>query len=135
MALFHPTLLNSVRLMTVRAHKILIHLRSISTMLGLLVLLHPLRTGILLTTVWTCHLLTLDTSQCVSFPHFLVGQDFTTLSTRVFFIPVHPHVDHQLVLTHRTVLGFPWDGRNLVRDLSNLPGLGALWKVLPTKKG
>ena len=138
---FCPTLLDPICLTTVRAHETLIQLRCISTMLGLPVLLHPLRASILLTTVWTCHLLTPNTSQCVSFPHFLVSQDLTIFSIRVLFAPVHPHVHHQLVvclkglLTHRTVLGFPWDRRNLVRDLCNLPGLGVLWKVLPMKKG
>ena len=137
----HPTLLNSVHLTTVRAHETLIHFRSVSTMRGLLVLLHPLRTGILLTTVWTCHLLTLDTSQCVSFPHFLVGQDLTTLGTRVFLTLVHPHVDHQPVvglkglLTHRTVLGLPWDSRRFGKGPQQPPWPGHPLEGPPHEEG
>ena len=138
--MFQHTLFNPVHLTTVRAFKSLIHLRGINTMLGLMVLLHALGTGILLTTVWTCHPTTLNTGRSVPRPHLLTSQHLTTLVTWVLLPSVHPHVYHQPVvcfkglLTHRTVLGFPRNSRNLVWDFSNLPGLSTLRKVLPTKK-
>ena len=123
-----------------RALKTLIHLRGINTMLGPMVLLHTLGTGILLITVRTCHLMTLNTGGSVPPPHFLTRQHLTTLVTWVLLPSVHPHVYHQPVvcfqglLTHQTVLGFPRNSRNLVWDFSNLPGLSTLRKVLPMKK-
>ena len=75
-----------------------------------------------------------------AFSTFLVGQHLPTLTTWVLLTPVHLHVYHQPVvcfkglLTHRTVLGLPWDSRDFVRNINNLPGLSPLVKVLPMKK-
>ena len=106
-------------------------------MLGPMVLLHALGTGILLTTVRTCHLTTSNTSRSVPSPHFLTTQHLNTLVTWVLLPSVHPHVYCGVfkgLLTYQTVLGFPRNSRNLEWDFSNLPGLSTLRKVFPTKK-
>ena len=137
---FQHTLFDRVHLTTVRAPKTLIQLRSVNTILGPLVLPHTLGTGILLTTVWTSHLITLNTGRSVPPPYFLTSQHLTTLITWVLLPSMHPHVYHQPVvcykglLTHRTVLGFPRNCRNLVWHFGNLPGLSTLREVPPTKK-
>ena len=68
--MFHPGLLDPVSLTTERANKPSLYLgSSLSTMLGLMVLMHPLGAGILLTTVRACNLVTSHTSLCVLHPH------------------------------------------------------------------
>ena len=89
--------------------------------------------------VRTWHLATLNTSFSVSPQHFPAGQYLTTLVTWELLSSVHPHVFHQPVvcfkglLTHQTVLGLSRNSMQLVGDLSNVPGLSTLRKVLPTK--
>ena len=71
---FHPALLDLITLTTERANEPSLNLGScLSTMLGPMVLMHPLGTGILLTTVRACNLVTLHTSLCVLYPHLPGG--------------------------------------------------------------
>ena len=68
--MFHPGLLDLISLTTERANEPSMYLGgSLSTMLGLMVLMHPLGAGILLTTVRVCNPDTLHTSLCVLRPH------------------------------------------------------------------
>ena len=113
----------------------------INTMLGLLVLMHSLIAREFLNTVRASNPYTLHTSLCVLCPGPLSGKHLPTLTTWEFLTPVYTHVYHQMVvgleegpLAHRTVLSFPGNRRNLVGDLSDLPGLGIPWQVLPSKK-
>ena len=71
---FSPAFLNSVPLTTVRTDKMFIHLGGISTMLGLLVLFHPLCTGILLTTVWNVTFLPWTQANVCLFHIFLLAR-------------------------------------------------------------
>ena len=72
--MFHPGLLNLVPLTTERANKPSLSLgSSLSTMLSLMVLMHPLGAGILLTTVRACNPVTSHTSLCVLRPHLPGG--------------------------------------------------------------
>ena len=136
---FQHTFLDPVHFTTMRAWKTLNHLRCINTMFGLMVLLLALRASILLTTVRTLHLVTLDTSFNVS-QHFPAGQYLTTPVTWELLSSVHPHVFHQTVvgfkglLAHWTVLGLSRNSWQLVGDFSNLPDLSTLRKVFPMKK-
>ena len=67
---FHPGLLDLISLTTERANEPSLYLGgSLSTMLGLMVLTHPLGAGILLTTVRACNPITSHTSLCVIHPH------------------------------------------------------------------
>ena len=64
---FHPGLLDLISLTTERANEPSLYLGgSLSTMLGLMVLMHPLGAGILLTTVRACNPVTLHTSLCAA---------------------------------------------------------------------
>ena len=68
--MFHPGILDMISLTTERANKPSMYLgSSLSTMLGLMVLTHPLGAGILLTTVRACIPVTSHTSLCVLHPH------------------------------------------------------------------
>ena len=72
--MFFPGLLDPVSLTTERANEPSLYLGgSLSTMLGLMVLMHPLGAGILLTTVRACNLVTSHTSLCVLRPHLPGG--------------------------------------------------------------
>ena len=67
---FHPGLLDLIFLTTERANEPSLYLGgSLSTMLGLMVLMHPLGAGILLTIVRACNPVTSHTSLCVLCPH------------------------------------------------------------------
>ena len=83
----------------------------------------------------------MDTGSCVSTVHPPICKDFPTLTAWEFLTAVDPNMDHSMMvgleglLTHWTVLCFPGNSQDLVWDLSNLPGLSTLRKVLPTKKG
>ena len=78
--MFSPTLFNMVLLTTVQTD-ISALIRSISTMLSLLVLFQPLSTHILLATVWALNLFTLNTGSCVSGMHPSVSKNFPTITT------------------------------------------------------
>ena len=68
--MFHPGFLDPVSLTTERANEPFLFLDgSLSTMIGLMVLMHPLGAGILLTTVRACNPVTSHTSLCVLHPH------------------------------------------------------------------
>ena len=67
---FHPGLFDLITLTSKRANETSLDLGShLSTMLGLMVLTHPLGTSILLTTVRACNPGTSHTSLCVLCPH------------------------------------------------------------------
>ena len=71
---FHPVLLDLISLTTERANEPSLYLGgSLSTMLDLIVLTHPLGAGILLTTVRACNPVTSHTSLCVLRPHLPGG--------------------------------------------------------------
>ena len=71
---FHPGLLDLITLTTERANEPSLDLGShLSTMLGPMVLMHPLGAGILLATVRACNLVTSHTSLCVLCPHLPGG--------------------------------------------------------------
>ena len=96
---------------------------------------------ILLTTVWTRHLLPLHTStDCVSSASSCWPACLTTLVTWELLSSMHPHVFHQPMVvlnlcdTARQSLASLRNSRQLVRDLSYLPGLSTLREVLTMKQ-
>ena len=127
---FYPGLIDLVPFTTERTYEPSLDLdSSIRTMLGPMVLMHPLSTCILLTTVRACNPVTCHTNLCVSHPH-----------PWEFLTTVYSHVNHQAVvgferlLAHWTVIPLSGYSRNLVWHLCDFPGLGSFRQVLPMKK-
>ena len=138
---FYPGLFDLVPFTTERTYEPSLDLGSgVRTMLGQVVLTHPLSTCILLTTVRACNPVTCHTSLCVHCPHPFGGKHLPPLTTWEFLITVYPYVNHQVVvgferlLAHWTVFPLSGYSRNLVGNLCDFPGLGSLGQVLPMKK-